>query len=280
MSYKTILAHVDDATGLAPRIELACRIALQEEAHLVGTATTGISAFIYQSAIVDMTNDYIIGHTEILRQRAAGGLERFGAITRRAGIASVETRLLDEETAGSISLQARYSDLVVLGQANPDEPSAVVGKDLPEVVALHGGCPVLVVPYVGRFDDFGDRVLVAWDASLEAKHAVHDALPLLRRAALVEVAVFNASERRDAHGAQPGADIALYLARHGITVNVRESTVPHGAIGAALLSHVADMDAGMLVIGCYGHSRLREIMLGGVTRTILSSMTVPVLMSH
>lgn len=280
MSYKTILAHVDDSINLGPRIELACKIAVQEGAHLVGAATTGVSQFLYQSAVVDMSGDYITGYIESLKQRAEIGLKRFDTITHRVGVRSVEQRMIDEETAGGMSLHARYSDLVVLGQTDPAEPSAIVGDDFPEFVVLHSGCPVLIVPYVGEFDNFGEKALIAWDGGLQARRAVHDAIPLLQRAALVEVAVFNPAERPDTHGPQPGADLALYLARHGITVNVRESIVPHADIGAALLSHVADIDAGMLVMGCFGHSRLREIMLGGVSHTVLSSMTVPVFMSH
>ncbi len=280
MSYKTILVHVDDSINLTARVELACRIALQEDAHLVGAATTGVSQFIYQSAVVDMSGDYITGYIESLRQRAAVGLKIFETITRRVGVSSVEQRLVDDENAGGISVQARYCDLVVLGQTDPAEPTAVVGSDFPEFVVMHSGCPALIVPYAGKFEDFGEKVLIAWDGSIQAKRAVHDAIPLLQRAALVEIAVFNASERPDRHGAQPGTDVALYLARHGIEVTVRERNVPHAEIGTALLSHVADIGAGMLVMGCFGHSRLREILLDGVSRTILSSMTVPVFMSH
>lgn len=280
MSYKTILVHVDNSSNLTPRIELACRIAMQENAHLVGAATTGVSQFIYQSAAVDLRGDYITGYIESLRQRAAVGLKRFDTITRQVGVQSVEQRLIDDENAGAISLQARYSDLVVLGQIDPAEPSAFVNSDFPEFVILHSGCPVLVVPYAGKFDNFGETVLIAWDGSIQAKRAMHDAIPLLQRAAQVEIAVFNPAEQADRHGAQPGADAALFLARHGINVNVRERNVPHEEIGTALLSHVADIGAGMLVMGCFGHSRLREILLDGVSRTILSSMTVPVFMSH
>lgn len=280
MSYKTILVHVDNSSNLTPRIELACRIAMQENAHLVGAATTGVSQFIYQSAAVDLRGDYITGYIESLRQRAAVGLKRFDTITRQVGVQSVEQRLIDDENAGAISLQARYSDLVVLGQIDPAEPSAFVNSDFPEFVILHSGCPVLVVPYAGKFDNFGETVLIAWDGSIQAKRAMHDAIPLLQPAAQVEIAVFNPAEQADRHGAQPGADAALFLARHGINVNVRERNVPHEEIGTALLSHVADIGAGMLVMGCFGHSRLREILLDGVSRTILSSMTVPVFMSH
>ena len=280
MSYKTILVHVDDASNLTPRIELACRIAMQEDAHLVGAATTGVSQFIYQSAAVDLRGDYITGYIESLRQRAAAGLKHFDTITRQVGVMSVEQRLIDDENAGGISLHARYSDLVVLGQIDSAEPSAFVASDFPEFVILHSGCPVLVVPYAGKIDNFGETVLIAWDSSIQAKRAMHDAIPLLQRAAQVEIAVFNPAEQADRHGAQPDADAALFLARHGIKVNVRERIVPHEEIGTALLSHVADIGAGMLVMGCFGHSRLREILLDGVSRTILSSMTVPVFMSH
>ena len=195
MSYKTILVHVDDSINLTPRIELACRIAMQESAHLIGAARTGVSQFIYQSAVVDMRGDYITGYIESLRQRAAVGLKNFETITRRVGVPSVEQRLVDDETAGGIRLQARYSDLVVLGQTDPAEPSAVVGNDFPEFVVLHSGCPALIVPYAGQFENIAEKVPIAWDGSPQAKRAVHDAIPLLQRAALVEVGVFNASER-------------------------------------------------------------------------------------
>lgn len=253
---------------------------MQDDAHLVGAATTGVSQFIYQSAVVDLRGDYITGYIESLRQRAAPGLKRFNTITRQVGVMSVEQRLIDDENAGGISLQARYNDLVVLGQIDPAEPSAFVNSDFPEFVILHSGCPVLVVPYAGKFDNFGETVLIAWDGSIQAKRAMHDAIPLLHRAAQVEIAVFNPAEQADQHGAQPGADVALFLARHGVNVNVRERIVPHEEIGTALLSHVADIGAGMLVMRCFGHTWLREILLDGVSRTILSSMTVPVFMSH
>ena len=151
--------------------------------------------------------------------------------------------------------------------------------DFPEYVVINSGRPVLIVPYAGRFDTFGKRVLVAWDASISATRAVTAALPLLRRADAVEIVVFNADVQDDAHGEQPGADIALYLARHDVKVNVvrQNSKID---IGNALLSMTNDLNSDLMVMGGYGHSRFREILLGGVTRTVLESMTVPVLMAH
>ena len=150
--------------------------------------------------------------------------------------------------------------------------------DFPEYVVLNAGRPVLVVPYAGQFEHIGKRVLVAWDAGVSATRAVVNAIPMLKRADIVEVAVFNAEDSGDAHGDIPGADIALYLARHRVKVDViRQKT--RIDVGNSLLSLAADLGSDMLVTGCYGHSRFREIMLGGVTRTMLESMTIPVLMS-
>ena len=280
MSYKTILVHVDDSAALAARVEIACKIARQQNAYLIGAATTGVSQSIYQGVVVDMSAEYIAGYVDSLQERAAAALESFAAIAARLGVDATERRLVDDETSIGINWQARYCDLVVLGQPDPAALTPFVPHDFPQTVALHSGCPVLVVPYAGQFTGFGKKMLVAWDGSREAKQAVRDAIPLLQQAKTVEVAVFNPSQRPDTHGEQPGADIALYLARHGIRIVVREIIVPHADIGDALLSHMADIEAGQLVMGCYGHSRFHEILLGGVSRTVLSSMTAPVLMSH
>jgi nucleotide-binding universal stress UspA family protein len=123
-------------------------------------------------------------------------------------------------------------------------------------------------------------VVVAWDASREAARAVSDALPILEKASSVTVVTVNPRERDYGHGDVPGADIAVYLARHGVKVDVQRIDARDIDVGNMLLSHVANDSADLLVMGAYGHSRLREVVLGGATRTILGEMTVPVLMSH
>jgi nucleotide-binding universal stress UspA family protein len=138
---------------------------------------------------------------------------------------------------------------------------------------------VLLVPYAGRFPDAGKRVLVAWNASAEASRAIADALPLLARAESVNVIVFETGKAGD-HGEEPGADAALYLARHGVKATVSRYGSPDIDIGSQILSRAADMTADLIVMGAYGHSRMRELVLGGATRTILESMTAPVLMSR
>ncbi|HJW55523.1 MAG TPA: universal stress protein [Burkholderiaceae bacterium] len=279
MSYKTILVHVDETERAQERIKLAAKIAVAENAHLIGAAMTGISRFLFQNAMFEQHDPNLATHLDLLRQRANRALESFDPLVRSLGVSSWEKRSVDDEAGGGISLQARYCDLVVIGQTNPDEPIPTVTSDFPEYVVMNAGRPVLIVPYAGEFNVIGSRVLVAWDASMEATRAITAAIPLLRRAKNVNVLVFNPSARPDAHGEQPGADIALFLARHGINVEVSQQHTEID-IGNSLLSLATDMSTDLIVMGGYGHSRFREVLLGGATRTILQSMTVPVLMSH
>ncbi len=282
MSYKTVLVHVDKDKHASERIEFAAKIAMSEEAHLIGAAPTGVSRFIYQSRYVyeggGMTT-HLESHIEELRKEAKDALATFEETAKKIGVRSYEARPVDDESGGGISLQARYSDLVVIGQTNLEEKSATTLPDFPEFVIMNSGRPVLIVPYVGHYKTVAKRVLIAWDASTSATRAVTSSIPLLKRADNVDVVVFNPDSRGDAHGEQPGADIGLYLARHGVKVNVvRQKTDID--VGNALLSIATDLGSDMIVMGGYGHSRFREILLGGVTRTLLQSMTVPIFMSH
>lgn len=279
MSYKTILVHVDQSKHAPSRIRIAAEIAAKENAHLIGAAMTGFSRFLHKGFGLDMSATVIASHINLLRQRAEEALAQFDSIAAKIGVQSYERRLLDDDEYGGLCLQARYCDLVVLGQTDMDDAAARILSDLPEYVTLNGGRPVLIVPHAGGFDAVGDSALVAWDGSKEATRAVTDAIPLLRRARKVAVVLFNPSSGPDAHGEQPGADIALFLARHEIKVEVMQQASSID-IGNALLSLAADLGSNLLVMGGYGHTRFREVLLGGVTRTVLETMTVPALMSH
>ncbi|MDP3668136.1 MAG: universal stress protein [Telluria sp.] len=276
MSYKTILVHVDRSRQAPERIRMAARLALAQDAHLIGAAMSGISRFVYQDSSIDLTRTIVAGHIDALYQEARAALAQFDAIAGAMGVLSREARLVDDEPEGALALQARYADLVVLSQADPEDPVARIAAALPAYVMLHSTRPVLLVPYAGSFDQVGTHALVAWDAGMEATRAVTSAIPLLRRADAVSVVLFNSSAE---HGEQPGADIALYLARHGVRVELHEQRTEID-IGSSLLSMAADLRADLLVMGCYGHARVREVLLGGVTQTILGAMTVPVLMCH
>lgn len=276
MPYKTILVHVDHAHHAAARLQAAAGMAAACDAHLIGAAMSGISRYVYQDGASDLLQTVLASHVDELYRRANVSLDAFERIAAGAAVRSFERRLVDDEPGAALALQARYADLVVLSQSDPDDPVARMTPGLPEYVMLASARPVLVMPHAGHFPVIGSEVLVAWDASTAATRALANALPLLKRARRVTVAVFNPDH---AHGQQPGADIALYLARHGINAEVMAQHTSID-IGEALLSLAADVDANLIVMGCYGHARVRELLLGGVTQTILKSMTAPVLMSH
>lgn len=271
--YKTILVHVDGAAGASGRIALAVELARRHGAHLIGAAFTGLSRFVYHDASVDLARTVLAPYMDGLYRKAESELDQF---TRAAAaLPSCEARLVDDEAGAGLVLAARYADLVVLGQREPGTPAAAAG-DLVAQVLLACARPLLVVPYAGAGAASGRRVLAGWNGSVEAVRAMTAALPLLRRADHVAVAMVGPAA---AGGPSADADLAAWLGRHGIAAaNVRASA-DHEA-GAGLLSLVADLGADLLVMGAYGHARLRELVLGGATRTVLQAMTVPVLVAH
>jgi nucleotide-binding universal stress UspA family protein len=279
MSYKTILVHVDETRRAIERIRLACNLALAADAHVTGIAFTGISRFLFLSGASEMDDPNLAAHLDMLRNRAKNALESFEHIAQSANLASFDAHIVDDEASAGVSLQARYSDLVVIGQNDPDERSAAVMPDFPEYVVMNSGRPVLIVPRSGRYEVTGNRVLIAWDAGMESARAVSMAMPILKRAAVVQGVIFNASPENIPSPDKAAEDFALYLSRHGITAEVTEWSTEKN-IGDALLSAAANLSSDLLVMGGYGHSRFREVLLGGATRTILDSMTLPVLMAH
>jgi len=278
LSYKSIVVLVDQTAGCQAWIDAAIELALRHGAHLSALYV------IVNPASAVFVRGYLpaeITATVEAREEAQAKalLARFAAAAERNQV-PCEVRIdrgFDDSVADIVSMHARYADLLIAGQTNPEDPPTIPG--LPGQLVLACGRPVLLIPHIGAGKTLGERVVIAWDAGREAARAVSDALPILTRASSVSVVSFNPSERDRGHGDVPGADIALYLARHGVTVDVRriESDVD---VGNGLLSHVADEGADLLIMGGYGHSRLRQLVLGGVTRTLLGEMTVPVLMSR
>ena len=277
MSYKSIAVWLDPKRS-APA-DAAIKLAPESAAHL-----TGLSH-------VDITRlpPYVRAHLgeevarEQLRRAEADAIASgasFEAIARREGLASVEVRRLSGDPVHGLATSARYSDLIVLGQTDEETVDGPEQRDFPDHAILAAGRPTLMIPYAGNFATFGEHAVVAWSATKESTRAVTDGLPLLKRAKRVTVIVGDANPGSGGHGETPGADIALYLARHGIQVEVSQERTAGIDVGSLLLSRISDLGADLLVMGAYGHSRLRELVLGGVTRTILKEMTVPVLMSH
>lgn len=275
--YKTILVHYDAGKIAPARLEIGLEIGAQFGAHVA--CLYALDAVPEPSAAYEAAQILREAQRKMRAEMLAAARRGYDECLRRAGYEKAEWR----ETAGdalvSVALHARYADLVVIGQQNPEWPSGVA-KEFERSLPLTAGRPVIVVPYAFERRPVGRHVLVAWNASREAARAVNDALPFLKRASQVHVIAFNPQSSVAAHGEEPGADIALHLARHDVKVTVSRYDSPDVDIGNQLLSRAFDLSADLIVMGAWGHSRLREFALGGVTRTLLESMTVPVLMSH
>ena len=196
------------------------------------------------------------------------------------GVTSWEARVEEAEPVPAMVMHSRGSDLLVVGQTDPSLAAAPAAGDFPQQVVMRSGRPVLIVPYAGRFETVGSKVIVAWSPTREASRALADALPFLQGAEEVRVVHFASSEEAAEACRVEFKETLAWLRRHGIEATGGIEEITSVDAGNALLSRAADFEADLIVMGCYGHSRLREFVLGGVTRTVLASMTVPVLMSH
>jgi nucleotide-binding universal stress UspA family protein len=273
-----ILVHVDQSPRAQMRLDIAAELARQHGAHL--TALQVIDVAMPVMALGDGGGGAVIAELmEQMRQSAlVAGVKlkaAFEAALARDGIMG-EWRQVEGTTREILALHGRYADLLVLGQDDPESDSA----GLLEAVVFDSGRPVLAIPFAGSFKTIGKRVLVGWNASREASRALHDALPLIAKAETATVFLANPTRGLDGHGEEPGADIARHMVRHGLKVEVAKVIADDVPDSALLLNHASDMGADLLVMGAYGHSRLREFILGGMTRSLLREMTVPVLLSH
>lgn len=282
MSYKTVLVHVNESKHALDRINLAARLASDFQAHLVGVAATTLPGGFYVPGAFGESNVTLNSYLQLLREQAKTALAELEAVARNTALPSFETRTMEDEAGSAVSLLARYADLVVIGQIDPVESLPSQRRDLPEYILLNSGRPVLIVPFAGKLDGAAKRIVIAWDGSKEAARAAVAALPFLSRANAVQIAIFKSRTEIEIDGDHhPGPELARYLERHGIKTELIEQNAPAGvSIGDALLGLTRDANADMLVMGGYGHSRFREVLLGGVTRTVLSDMRIPTLMAH
>jgi len=276
MGLKDLLVHVDNDPACGARLDVAAALAAKHQAHLTGLHPMGwprLPGYVE----VELPRTFLDEQRRQLEGLARQAETRFHEGARRRGIHG-EWRVDTGDIVGITKLHARYADLTVVGQGIDLKDAPYELAFLPQELALGVGRPVLVVPRYGTFDTVGERVLVAWNGSREATRAVHDALPLLKLA--TNVTVLSIDPERDTGDRTPSADIALHLARHGVPAEGMSTLGLDISVGDLLLSRAADLGADLIVMGAYGHSRVRELVLGGATRHILRHMTVPVLMSH
>ena len=260
-----------------PAGDFAIAMAEKCEAHVLGLA------FAYEPVIPGavmggIPPEFIESQRAEAHGQAKAAVARFDERARRAGV-SYEHRILSASLSAAADQLGRLSrrfDLVVVGQ--PEREETVPEEIVDEGALFESGRPVIFVPFIHRTGVKLDREMVCWDGGRAATRAVADSLPLLKKARQVEVVIV--ANGRAKSDEVPGIDLGQHLARHGLKVEVKRITSPDIDVASTILSYAADSSADMIVMGGYGHSRLREFVLGGATRGILESMTVPVLMSH
>jgi len=278
MSFKTIAVHLDDRPRCAIRVVLAASLAARFEGKLVGITPTGVPDVVLSmnTALPDGLEVIALSLAH-LRQRAEATAQAFDAQCKALDVRS-EFRIVVEEALDAMVEHGRCSDLIVVGQTDRHQAPDGLAFDFPQQALLHAGPPILIVPCAGVFASVGQSVLVAWKGTREAANALRNALPVLRSAQ--HVSLVEVGEAPDRAAGDDSLMLAkAWLESHGIEVWAHRELALAG-VGAQLLSRAAAIGADLIVCGGYGHSRLREWMLGGVTRHLLEHMTVPVLFSH
>lgn len=284
MAYKTILVHVDESQGWEARLSYAAQLAQSSSSHLIGLHVKSLP-YVPPLAYEAVPTDFIEQQRKTADTAADTAEKNFHHVIGRTTLSSVEWRCEEGNLDRIIAKHARYTDLVVVSQTGPDELDAAL-IELPGDLLLSAGRPVMIVPY--NFDlkniKAPSHAMVAWDGGREAGRAIVDALPLLMITKKTTVIAVNPEQSPwlsgPVHGQEPCADIAQYLARHGIKVEAAHMVAKGISVANALLSRAMDLGCDVIVMGGYGHSRLREQILGGTTQGILKQMTIPILMSH
>lgn len=273
MSLQTILLHAAPGDSHnETRAQAAVALCAKHRAHL--TAVYAIPPIAIPTyAAVPLPPEIFDQYYADAESTAAEVEDALSKMANAAGV-SVEWHVARGYPRDVLNGHARYSDLVIVGQPDPKEDDAA-NEGLLGDLAIGAGRPILAMPYAGNHTNFGKRILLPWNDSREAARAAHDALPLLQAAEQVTVLVVNTED--DLASAE---EIAIHLTRHGVTVEAKTETVRGLEVGDAVLNSVTDLGCDMLVMGAYGHSRLREFAFGGVTRHVIEHMTVPTLLSH
>jgi nucleotide-binding universal stress UspA family protein len=279
--FKDIVVPMTGTSGDAAALDAAIALAGSFDAHvaaleMLNLPMPGVAPW---GAVPDAT---IVGLYDTLREQAQANVARLRERLDKETVLS-EARLVESvfsESPGIASFCARYADLAVVAGATGDLGAEPVTRSYFSSLLLESGRPVLVVPPHCKTPLPPQRVLVAWTPTRESTRALHDAMPLLLKAAAVDIAVIDPAASGDKHGEQPGADIATHLARHGLKVSVIVRETEGEDVGLVLLDLAYERKSDLLVAGGYGHSRLREWALGGVTRELLGSAPIPVLFSH
>ncbi len=279
MQYQQILVYLDHGASNDARIKTAISIAIAHHASLTGIVVNALPAEGVLERLGLANPDEVL---ETTRREADERFTEFTVLCDAAGV-GYDTRLLEckEGRAGEkLARIARLYDLSIIRQANNSQPGAAHVSAMSEEVMLSSGRPVICVPYIGAHLIPCKTGLIAWDGSRASTRAVHDALPLLEQIEKTIILVVNPEKFENFSDHKPGEGLAAHLASHGIKASIKGTSSGEFSTSTVILNELTDTGADILIMGGFGTSRLREIMLGGVTRTLFESMTVPVFMSH
>jgi nucleotide-binding universal stress UspA family protein len=276
MTCKTLLVHLDDSTHSAARTEFALNLARRYGAHLIGLYV--VCQDITRPFFLQDEGAWLAVHDERHDANLKSAQAGFLAAAAQADLSSAEWRAPEGSAADVTVLHARHADLLILGEHDSEDRSSYISRHFVEDVVMSSGRPAIVLPYAGTVRTFAESVLIAWDGSRESARALADALPVIKHAKFVTVVTVETGPTQ----VEPaGIDVAAWLERHNIQAGF--ATAPRVSsvyAGSLLLNMLTDHHIDLVVMGAYGHARVQERLLGGMTRTMLQSMTVPVLMSH
>jgi nucleotide-binding universal stress UspA family protein len=275
MQIRDMIVHIDSSRASDVRVGLAVNLARRFGAYITGVFILPTTDLLVVPPDSGPAAVALVAKMVELEEAAKAAEATFRGMLTQQDLAG-DWRVENGTAESIITRRARETDLVVIGQHDPDDPGPLIA---PEDVILGCGRPVLMVPYAGHFEQVGSTVLVAWNNSREATRALHDSLSLMATTSTLTVmtVIRNVGEEQDD---ESRGELVRHLARHGLTARSETSMAQEGDTAGVVLSQVADLTADLLVMGAYGHSRLRETILGGMTRDILEHMTVPVLMAH
>jgi nucleotide-binding universal stress UspA family protein len=280
MTYKTVLVHCNDKRRAARVAGAAAGLAQRFQAHLIGLSIAP-PVRVVPAGMPGSPDALVID--ERAKAFRTGNPDMRAALEAAVKGRSITSEWCEEEagpgTVADVALRyASGADLIVVAQRDPRWPDSSL-LDIADRLPVEAARPVLIVPNQGLHSQIGATVLLAWNGRREATRAAYDALPLIERAAAVKVLSVDAQAEGETPGDLPSSHLCAALARHGVTCEVIERP-SDGNVGRTLINTAIEHRADLLVMGCYGHSRLREFVLGGATRHVLGHMTVPVLMSH
>lgn len=279
-NYTDVLVHLDYTKSSPERVKAAISLAKRTGARVKGVSValqSNTSSYLG----IPLSSGLSDEEKKQIEQAAQDAIKEFEEQAKAGGVEYVSQilRCGAGQAPAQLAFQARHVDISIMGQPDPDKESAAFIESLYEGVLFNSGRPVYLVPYFGRINTDSRNAIIAWDGGKKAARAVRDAIPLLKGRGKATILIINPESRPGAHSSKPGHELAEFLKRHEVDVTVDCFTNHELSPDTLILNYLTDKGADLLVMGAYGHSRLREKAFGGVTNSIVNQMTTPVLMS-